>query len=195
MAGFYGHALSVLVKMCATERKYFKILLKIDSFCVSCFVCVIHSFFRGNKYLTGGLWWKRLAFGGTIWLIFDNWWRILVLPPLCLKTFETNQVSTKLLIKALRKVWSNGGMAWVGGGLFISRCGWVNRGEVLSHSLFLFKIFICAFVFWSVMSCLFFKWVEHDSCCVCFFVYYLFSLSPVPLTRSYLGIEIVASVM
>ena len=115
MAGFYGHALSALVKMCARDTKNFKILLKIDSFCVSCFVCVIHSFFRGNKYLTGGLWWKRLAFGRTIWLIFDNWWRILVLRPLCLKTFETNQVSTKLLIKALRKVWYNGGMGWVGG--------------------------------------------------------------------------------
>ena len=29
----------------------------------------------------------------------------------------------------------------------------------------------------------------------CFFVYYLFSLSPVPLTRSYWGIETVVSVM
>ena len=48
-----------------------------------------------------------------------------------------------------------------------------------------------------VLSCpvSFFKSVEHDSCCVCFFVYYLFSLSPVPLTRSYWGIEIVLSVM
>ena len=55
--------------------------------------------------------------------------------------------------------------------------------------------FICAFAFWSLMSCLFFKRVEHDSCCVCFFVYYLFSLSLVPLTRSYWGIEIVVSVM
>ena len=55
MAGFYGHALSALVKMCARDTKNFKILLKIDSFCVSCFVCVIHSFFRGNRYLTGGL--------------------------------------------------------------------------------------------------------------------------------------------
>ena len=60
---------------------------------------------------------------------------------------------------------------------------------------YLIVFFICAFVFWSLMSCLFFKWVEHDSCCVCFFVYYLFSLSPVPLTRSYRGIEIVVSVM
>ena len=55
--------------------------------------------------------------------------------------------------------------------------------------------FICAFVFWSLMSCLFFKLVEHYNCCVCFFVDYLFSLSPVPLTRSYWGIEIVVSVM
>ena len=41
----------------------------------------------------------------------------------------------------------------------------------------------------------FFKWVDHDSCFGCFFVYYLFSLSPVPLTRCYWGIEIVLSVM
>ena len=41
----------------------------------------------------------------------------------------------------------------------------------------------------------FFSSVEHDSCCVCFFVYYLFSLSLVPLTRSYWGIEIVVPVM
>ena len=36
-----------------------------------------------------------------------------------------------------------------------------------------------------------FDGVEHDSCCVCFFVYYLSCLSLVPLTRSYWGIEIV----
>ena len=55
--------------------------------------------------------------------------------------------------------------------------------------------FICAFVFWSPMSHLFFKWAEHDNCCVSFFLDYLFSLSLVPLTRSYWGIEIVVSVM
>ena len=57
-------------------------------------------------------------------------------------------------------------------------------GQYLLVRFFLFA-FICAFVFCSLVSCLFFKWVEHDSCCICFFVYYLFSLSPVPLTRSY----------
>ena len=97
-----------------------------------------------------------------------------------------NSESTVLLL------WMMGGWdRWGGGGgWFISGCGWGDRGWVLSHSFF-----ICAFVFWSLMSCLFFKWVEHDSCCVCFFVYYLFSLSPVPLTRSYWSIEIVVSVM
>ena len=58
-----------------------------------------------------------------------------------------------------------------------------------------FFIFICAFVFWSLMSCVFFKWVEHDSCCVNFLVYYLFPLSLVPLTRSYWGIEIFVRLM
>ena len=60
---------------------------------------------------------------------------------------------------------------------------------------YLIVIFICASASCSVMSCLFFKLVEHYSCCVCFFVDYFFSLSPVPLTRSYWGIEIVMSVM
>ena len=36
----------------------------------------------------------------------------------------------------------------------------------------------------------FFNWLECASCCVCFFVYY-FSLSLVPLTRSYWCLEIV----
>ena len=41
----------------------------------------------------------------------------------------------------------------------------------------------------------FFKWVEHDSCCVYFFVYYLLSLSPVHLTTGYWRVEIVLSLM
>ena len=55
--------------------------------------------------------------------------------------------------------------------------------------------FICAFVFCSLMSCLFFKLAEHDSCCLCFFVYYFFSLSPVSSSRGYWGTEIVVSVI
>ena len=58
---------------------------------------------------------------------------------------------------------------------------------VLSHSLFFFLT--CAFVFCSLM------FIEHHSCFVCFFVYYLFSLSLVPLTKSYWGLEIVVPVM
>ena len=49
--------------------------------------------------------------------------------------------------------------------------GGVDRGWVLSLSLFFGFVFICAFVFWSLMSCL------------------------LTLTRSYWGIEIVVSVM
>ena len=70
----------------------------------------------------------------------------------------------------------------------------VGGGIVGGYYLSL-SFFFCAFVFWSLMSFFFFKCVEHDSCCVCFFVYYLFSLSLVLLTRSYWGIEIVVSVM
>ena len=38
-------------------------------------------------------------------------------------------------------------------------------------------------------------WLEDDGCCVCFFVFLLFSLSLVPLTRSYWRREIVVSVV
>ena len=41
----------------------------------------------------------------------------------------------------------------VGGG---TGCGWGDRGWVLSHSFFVL-FFVRAFVFWSLMSCLFFK--------------------------------------
>ena len=86
-----------------------------------------------------------------------------------------NSVSIVLLL------WMIGEWDRLRGGWFISGCG----------CYLIVYFFICAFFFWSLMSCLFFNWVEHDSCCVCFFVYYLFSLSLVPLTRSYWGIEIV----
>ena len=48
---------------------------------------------------------------------------------------------------------------WGGGGVVDSHQGvGAGQGWVLSHSLFFFfLIFICAFVFWSLMPCLFFK--------------------------------------
>ena len=117
---------------------------------------------------------------------FDyNVWSFLTLPHLldCL-ICTRNSVSIVLLL------WMMGG--WDRWGVVDSYQG-VGGGTGGGYYLIVF--FICAFVFWSLMSCLFFKWVEHDSCCVCFFVYYLFSLSLVPLTRSYWGIEIVVSLM
>ena len=62
---------------------------------------------------------------------------------------------------------------------------------------FLF-LFISLVLLLFVLSCplsLCFKRLEHDSCCVCFFVFYFFSLSLVSLTRSYWCIEIDVSVM
>ena len=114
-----------------------------------------------------------------------NIWSFLTLPHLldCL-ICTRNSVSIVLLL------WMMGG--WDRWGVVDSYQG-VGGGTGGGYYLIVF--FICAFVFWSLMSCLFFKWVEHDSCCVCFFVYYFFSLSPVPLTGSYWGIEIVVSVM
>ena len=60
-----------------------------------------------------------------------------------------------------------------------------------------FVIFSLVLLFF-VLSCLLslcLKWLEHDGSCVCFFVFYFFSLSLVPLTRSYWCIEVVVSVM
>ena len=42
---------------------------------------------------------------------------------------------------------------------------------------YLIGFFICAFVFWSLMSCLFFKWVEHDSCCLFLSLLFVFFVS------------------
>ena len=80
----------------------------------------------------------------------------------------------------------------IGGGVVDSYQG-VGAGTGGGYYLIVF--FICAFFFWCLMSYIFFNSAEHDSYCVCLFVYYLFSLSLFPLTRSYWDIEIVVSVM
>ena len=69
-----------------------------------------------------------------------------------------------------------------GGGVVDSYQGLsVGTGGGYYHIVF----FNCAFVFSSLMySISLFKLLEHDSCCVCFCVYYFFSLSLVPLSWS-----------
>ena len=84
------------------------------------------------------------------------------------------------------KWWGDG----TGSGWLIHMTVWVGW-----QGLGIISFFTCTFVFWCLIYCLFFNWVEHDSYCVCFFVYYLFSLSLVPWTKSYWGIEIVVSLM
>ena len=65
----------------------------------------------------------------------------------------------------------------IGGGRLIYIRVWMS-----SYS---FRFFSCAFVFCCLtFSVLLFRWLEHGCCCVCFFVFSLFSLSLVPLTRS-----------
>ena len=116
--------------------------------------------------------------------IIHSFWHMLRLVnncPICTRS----SVSIVLLLRTM------GG--WQRWGLVDSYQG-VGGGEQGS-GYYPIVFFICAFVFWSLMSCLFFKWVGHDSCCVCFFVYYLISLSRVPLTTSYWSIEIVVSGM
>ena len=81
-----------------------------------------------------------------------------------------------------------------GGGWFISECRLKDKRWILSESCFYLCFCFCfVFVFLLCPLPLFFKWLEHDSCCVCFFVYYLCSLSLVSLTISYWCIEIVLS--
>ena len=62
---------------------------------------------------------------------------------------------------------------------------WVgNRGWVSSYSFF--SVFLYVFVFCCLMfSVPSFRSLEHDGCCVCFFVFTLFSFSLVPLSSSH----------
>ena len=64
---------------------------------------------------------------------------------------------------------------------------WVgDNGWLLSYSFFLVGGGCCAFVFCCLtFSVPLFRWLGRDSCCVSFIVFSLFSLSLVPLTRSY----------
>ena len=79
-----------------------------------------------------------------------------------------------------------GKVYFVYGGWFISGCGWGNRGWFYLTVCFFFYLYFCSLM---CSVSFFFKWLDHDNCGVCFFVYDLFSL--VPLTRSYWWIEIV----
>ena len=82
--------------------------------------------------------------------------------------------------------WGNG----PGGGQLIYIKVWVGgRGQVSCYSFCLFVVgffFFLMFLYFVVSrsQSVFLKWLEHDGCCVCFFVFlYFFSL--VPLSRSY----------
>ena len=92
-------------------------------------------------------------------------------------------------------IMNDGGMGAVGVGWFTSWCGWGGGGgtECRYYLIVCFYLWFCLLV--SHVLFLFSVSREHDSYCVCFFVYCFFSLSPVPLTGSYWGIEIVVSVM
>ena len=73
----------------------------------------------------------------------------------------------------------------VGGEWLIYIRVWVgNRGWVSSYSFF--SVFLYVFVFCCLMfSVPSFRLLEHDGCCVCFFVFTLFSFSLVPLSSSH----------
>ena len=111
----------------------------------------------------------------------------LTLPHLsdCL-IYTKNSMSIVLL---LQMMWGWDRWGW----MIYNRVLWEgDRRWVLTCSFF-------SLVFLSfVLSCplsLFFKLLEHDSCCFSLFVFYFFSLPLVPLNRSYWCIEIVVSVM
>ena len=68
--------------------------------------------------------------------------------------------------------------------LIYIRGGVGNRGWVSSYSFF--SVFLYVFVFCCLMfSVPSFRLLEHDGCCVCFFVFTLFSFSLVPLSSSH----------
>ena len=73
----------------------------------------------------------------------------------------------------------------LGGNWLIYIRVWVgNRGWVSSYSFF--SVFLYVFVFCCLMfSVPSFRLLEHDGCCVCFFVFTLFSFSLVPLSSSH----------
>ena len=92
------------------------------------------------------------------------------------------------------KLWGDGIGGRGGGGRVADSYQGVGGG---TGGWYYVKVFFtCAFVFCSLTSSVsFFKWLEHDSCCVCFCVCCFSSLSPVPLTMSYWGIENVEPAM
>ena len=113
---------------------------------------------------------------------------LLTLPHLldCL-IYTRNSVSIVLLL------WMMGG--WDRWGWLIHIRVWVGGQGVVIYYLLVLFFFLFALLSFGLSCPLFFRWVEHESCCVCFFVYYLFYFSPIPLTRSCWGIEIVVSLM
>ena len=121
---------------------------------------------------------------------FDyNVWSFLTLPHLldCL-ICTRNSVSIVLLL------WMMGGWErWGLVGLHHGVGGGGGGTECRYYLIVCFYLWFCLLV--SHVLFLFSVSREHDSYCVCFFVYCFLSLSPVPLTGSYWGIEIVVSVM
>ena len=111
-----------------------------------------------------------------------NIWSFLTLPH-----FLDCLICTRNSVPIILLLWIMGG--WDRWGVVDSYWGLGAGTGGAYYLLFCFFVclfvFICAFVFWSLVSCLFFNWVEHNRCCVFFFVYYLLSLSLVPLSRSY----------
>ena len=74
---------------------------------------------------------------------------------------------------------------WEGWGWFIYDRVWVEGRGGGYHFFFIFFVLL--------LSCykIVLSWLVHDSCCICFFVHFLLSLSLVPLIRCYWCIEIV----
>ena len=62
----------------------------------------------------------------------------------------------------------------------------VDGGTGGGYYVKVFFFCCCSFIFCCLsFSVPLFRWLEYDGCYVCFFVFSLFSLSLVPLTRSY----------
>ena len=97
-----------------------------------------------------------------------------------------NAMPIVLLLQMMAGGGGGGGVDGIGGGGWLMYIRvWVGGQRVGIILWFLFS-FSCAFAFCCLTFLVpLFRWLEHDGCCVCFFVFSLFSLSLVPLTRSH----------
>ena len=96
---------------------------------------------------------------------------------ICTRNFMSVVLSLELMV-------GSAGLHW---GCLIYIRVWVRQRGASYHLIVLgvFLFFLFLYFFCLISSVHLFRWLEHDGCCVCFFVFSLLSFSLVPLSRSY----------